>query len=219
MDSRSSILDPRSSKPDPRSSKLVIGLVGGMGSGKSQMAAELSRRGGRVISGDRLGHEALRQPDTRARIVERWGRGILDDREEIDRRKLGTIVFADAAQRRELEALVFPWIERGIQREIAQAQADPEVALIVLDAAIMIEAGWNKFCNRIVFVDAPQDIRWRRLAGQRGLSAKEVEMREAAQLSLAEKASRADDVIDNSGSSEQLARQVEKLLSHWSSGP
>jgi dephospho-CoA kinase len=80
----------------------------------------------------------------------------------------------------------------------------------------MIEAGWNKFCNRIVFVDAPQDIRWRRLAAQRGLSAKEVEMREAAQLSLAEKISRADDVIDNSGSPEQLARQVEKLLSHWS---
>jgi dephospho-CoA kinase len=200
---------------DSRSSKLVVGLVGGMGSGKSQVAAELSRHGGRVISADRLGHEALRQPEIRAKIVDRWGRGILDEQGEIDRRKLGAIVFADPAQRRELEVVVFPWIERGIEKEIAQAQADPRVAMIVLDAAIMMETGWSKFCDRIIYVDAPREIRLQRLAAQRGLTAKEVEMREAAQLSLTEKVRRADDVIDNSGSPDQLTGQVEKLLSQW----
>jgi dephospho-CoA kinase len=186
-----------------------------MGSGISEVAAELAKRGARVISGDRLGHEALRQPEIRSQIVERWGREILDEKEEIDRRKLGHIVFADALERRKLEALVFPWIEAGIQREIAKAQADPEVNLVVVDAAIMIEAGWNKFCNRIVYVDAPRNLRLKRLAAQRGLSAREVEMREAAQLSVTEKADRADDFVDNSGSPEQLVQQLEKLLDQW----
>ncbi len=208
MDSRSSILRPRSSK-------LVIGVIGGMGSGKSQVAAELAKRGARVISGDRLGHEALRHPVIRSQIVERWGRKILDEKEEIDRRKLGAIVFADAAERRKLETLVFPWIESGIRSEIYKAQVDPEFALVVLDAAIMMEAGWHKFCDRIVYVDAPRDLRLKRLAAQRGLSAREVEMREAAQLSVTEKADRADDIVDNSGSPEQLAQQVEKLLEQW----
>jgi dephospho-CoA kinase len=186
-----------------------------MGSGKSQVAAELAKRGARVISGDRLGHEALRQPEIRCKIMEQWGREILDERGEIDRRKLGHIVFADAVERRKLEALVFPWIEAGIQREIAKAQADPEVNLVVVDAAIMIEAGWNKFCNRIVYVDAPRNLRLKRLAAQRGLSAREVEMREAAQLSVTEKADHADDFVDNSGSPEQLVQQLEKLLDQW----
>jgi dephospho-CoA kinase len=186
-----------------------------MGSGKSEVAAELAKRGARVISGDRLGHEALRQPEIRCKIMEQWGREILDERGEIDRRKLGHIVFADAVERRKLEALVFPWIEAGIQREIAKAQADPEVNLVVVDAAIMIEAGWNKFCNRIVYVDAPRNLRLKRLAAQRGLSAREVEMREAAQLSVTEKADHADDIVDNSGSPEQLVQQLEKLLDQW----
>src|SRR5260370_42696795 len=108
MKPRSSILNPRSSKQDPRSSKFVIGVIGGMGSGKSQVAAELAKRGARVISGDRLGHEALRQPEIRSQILERWGGGILDEKQEIDRRRLGAIVFADVGERRKLEALVFP---------------------------------------------------------------------------------------------------------------
>src|SRR6266496_904490 len=94
--------------------KPVIGLIGGIGSGKSRVAAEFARRGARVIAGDQLGHEALRQPDVKARIVERWGPGVLDTSGEVERRKVAAIVFADPAELRALEAIVFPWIERRI---------------------------------------------------------------------------------------------------------
>jgi dephospho-CoA kinase len=190
---------------------LVVGLIGGMGSGKSLVAAELARRGARVISGDRLGHEALKQPDIRARVVERWGPAVLDGGGEIDRRKLGAIVFGDVRQRRALEALVFPAIERGIRAAIAAAQSDPDVRLVVLDAAIMVEAGWDAACDRLIFVDAPREVRVRRLIEQRGWSAKEVDARETAQMALTEKRGRADYVLDNSGPPEQLARQVDDL--------
>jgi dephospho-CoA kinase len=194
--------------------KPVIGLIGGMGSGKSLVAAELARRGARVISGDRLGHEALKQPDVRARVVERWGPAVLDERGEVDRRKLGAIVFANERERQALEALVFPTIERGICEAIGAARSDPEVKLVVLDAAIMVEAGWDRACDRLVFVDAPHAARLRQLADQRGWSAKEVEARENAQMPLAKKKERADFVLDNSGTPEQLARQVEDLWRH-----
>jgi dephospho-CoA kinase len=200
--------------PDSPKRKPVIGLIGGMGSGKSLVAAELARRGARLISGDRLGHEALKQPDVQARVVERWGPAVLDERGEVDRRKLGAIVFADERERQALEALVFPTIERGIREAIAAARSDPEVKLVVLDAAIMVEAGWDGACDRLVFVDAPGAARLRRLADQRGWSAKEVDARENAQMPLAKKKERADYVLDNSGTPEQLARQVEDLWRH-----
>jgi dephospho-CoA kinase len=196
---------------DSSKRKLVVGLTGGMGSGKSLVAAELARRGARVVSGDRLGHEALKQPDVRARVVERWGPAVLDGAGEIDRRKLGAIVFGEVQERRALEALVFPVIERGIHDAIAAAQRDPEVRLVVLDAAIMLEAGWDGACDRLLFVDAPREARLQRLADQRGWSAKEVDTRENAQMSLEEKKGRADYVLDNSGPPEQLAQQVEDL--------
>src|SRR5262245_2345367 len=84
----------------------VIGLIGGIGSGKSRVAAEFACRGGRVISGDELGHEALRQPGIKEQVVRRWGPEVLNEKDDVDRRKLGAIVFADAAQRKALEALV-----------------------------------------------------------------------------------------------------------------
>src|SRR5438552_1839733 len=101
--------------------KPVVGLIGGMGSGKSRVAAEFIRRGARVISGDALGHEALRQPDVRDRVAGRWGRGILDDRGEIDRRRLGAIVFADPLALKALEALVHPWVRSRIAAEVEAA--------------------------------------------------------------------------------------------------
>jgi dephospho-CoA kinase len=192
--------------------KTILGLIGGIGSGKSLVAAELAKRRGRIIAGDQLGHEALLQPDIQAKVIERWGKRIVDEQGNISRRQLGSIVFADAAERKQLETLLFPYIERRIDDEIAKAQADPAVALIVLDAAVMMEAGWECRCDKIVFVDAPEEVRLNRLARHRGLSAQEVKARETAQLPLSEKKRRADFVIDNSGTPEAAARQVDELV-------
>jgi dephospho-CoA kinase len=195
--------------------KPVVGLIGGMGAGKSLVASLFARHGARLISGDALGHEALRQPGIRARAVARWGEGILNADGEIDRRKVGGIVFADPAELRALEALSFPWIEKRLGEEIAAAQADPVAALVLVDAAVMLEAGWSKLCDRLIFIDAPRPVRLRRLAEQRGWTAKEVEARERAQMPLTDKASRADVILDNSGPPEQAARQVDDLLRRW----
>lgn len=192
--------------------KPVIGLLGAMGSGKSTVAAEFVRRGGRLISGDALGHEALRQPDVREQVVKRWGPDVLDEHGEVNRRKVAALVFADEKERRALEAMVFPWIERRFREEIDKANADPDVAFVVLDAAIMLEAGWNNVCDFLVYIDAPRALRLRRLAGQRGWSEKEVQARERAQMPLTDKVSRADFAVDNSGPPEAAARQVEDLL-------
>jgi dephospho-CoA kinase len=197
------------------SAKPVIGLIGGIGAGKSQVAAEFARRGAKVINADDLAHEALRQPAIREQIVHRWGRDLLDEKGEIVRGRLGAIVFADDAQRRELEALVHPWIKRRLAEEVARAQDEPRVPFIVLDAAIMLEAGWSNVCDRLVFVDAPVEVRRKRVLEQRGWTAKELEARERAQLALTEKAAQADDVLDNSAELPHLSRQVDALIRAW----
>jgi dephospho-CoA kinase len=199
--------------------KLVIGLLGGIGSGKSQVAALLAHRGARVVAGDELAHAALRQPEIQSQVVARWGPDVVDERGEILRRKLGSIVFADHGERRALEAMVHPWIKRRIAEEVAAARADPAVRLIVLDAAVMLEAGWNDVCDRLVFVDAPREVRLRRVAGQRGWAAAELEERERSQLPLTEKAARADHVLENATTLEDLERQVNDLLHLWGLGP
>jgi dephospho-CoA kinase len=195
--------------------KPVIGLLGGIGSGKSAAAAALAHRGGRVLVADEFGHEALYQPDLRARIVAEFGKGILDEKGEIARRKLGNVVFTDEDKRRKLEAIVHPWIERRIEEEIARAQADPTVRFVVLDAALMLETGWSRVCDKLVFVESPREARLERIARQRGWTPQEVEAREHAQLPLTEKARRADHVLKNSTTLDALDRQVDDLLQIW----
>src|SRR5438105_11373980 len=114
--------------------KPVIGLIGGIGSGKSRVSATLSRLGARVINADELGHQALRQPEIRQQIVQRWGSDLLDEQGEIVRRRLGAIVFDNPTERKALESLVHPWIGEAIRSEVARAQQDPAVRFVVLDA-------------------------------------------------------------------------------------
>ena len=193
----------------------VIGLVGGIGAGKSRVAEAFARRGARVVSGDALAHEALRQPEVKEQVVRRWGARMLDDKGEVQRRLLAAVVFADPEELKALEAMVHPWIKTRIRAEVDAARADALVRLIVLDAAVMLEAGWHDVCDRLVFIDAPRDARRRRVAEQRGWKAEDLEAREAAQLPLTAKAAHADHTIDNSASLEHLERQVDELVRRW----
>jgi len=195
-----------------KGTKPVLGLVGGIGSGKSLAANLLAQSGGKVVSGDRLGHEALRQAEIRDRIIARFGKGILNQTKEIDRRALAKVVFAESEQRKALEAIVFPWIEERARQEIEVARRDDAVRFIVLDAAVMLEADWHKVCDHLIFVDADRKTRLQRLAQERGWTAKEVEAREQAQLPLDEKRKWTNFEIDNSKSPEHVERQLAQLL-------
>jgi dephospho-CoA kinase len=196
-------------------SKCVIGLVGGMGSGKSRVAEAFCKHGAVLIAADALGHEALERADILDRIAKRWGERVVDQNGIVDRKKLGAIVFASAVERTNLEMMVFPWIEERIREEIAKARANPNVPFVVLDAAIMLEAGWNNECDQIVYVHAPRDMRLQRLASQRSWTGEVVAQRETAQLPLAVKAARATAAVDNSESVENLQRQVDSLVQQW----
>jgi dephospho-CoA kinase len=202
-----------------KSNKPVIGLIGGIGAGKSEAAAAFARRGARVVSGDALAHAALRRPEVRDAVARRWGPAMIDDKGEIVRKKLGAVVFADEVERQALEAIVHPWIKERIRADVDAARADPAVPLIVLDAAIMLEAGWDGVCNRLVFVDAPPDVRRQRVAAQRGWTDADMAAREAAQLPLTAKAAHADHTLDNSASPAHLDRQVDDLLRQWGLAP
>ena len=189
--------------------KPIIGLVGGIGAGKSLVAALFAERGARVIDADSAGHEALRQPAIREQVKARWGSQVMESGDQVNRRKLGSIVFADPGERTALQAIVFPWIDQQIREEIAGAQSDPNVRLIVLDAAIMQETGWDAACNRVIFIDAPRSHREARLMEKRGWSREELPAREKAQMPTDEKRSRAHDVLINDGSIADLASQVD----------
>ncbi len=197
--------------------KAVVGLVGGMGSGKSLVAAAFAEQGARIISADLFGHEALAQPDILARITQRWGDRVLDGTGQVDRRKMAGVVFASAVERTNLEMLVFPWIEGRIRQETTDAQNDSTAELIVLDAAIMLESGWHDVCDRIVYIHAPRAARLERLQKQRGWTVDEISKRETAQLPLSIKAAKAEAAIDNAGDESATRARVVELARLWQS--
>lgn len=196
--------------------KPVIGLIGGIGAGKSTVATALVAHGGRLVAGDPLGHEALEQPDIRARVLEVWGgRDIQLASGAIDRKKLGRIVFPSPVERSRLEHIVHPYIERRIREEIVSAQADPAIKYVVVDAAIMLEAGWNGICDKLIFVDAPQSVRLDRVRNSRGWTEQDLANREMVQMPVEMKKKQADAIVDNGGTAEATVAQVQALVQSW----
>jgi dephospho-CoA kinase len=202
--------------------KLVLGIVGGIGAGKSTVAAEFESCGQnrcRVIAGDPIGHDALEFPEIKARIKDVWGnRGILREDGTIDRKKLGAIVFPSPVERSRLEHLVHPYIGRRIREAIDEARRDPDVNFVILDAAIMLEAGWDEVCDKIVYVDAPRSLRLQRVQAKRGWSEEDLANREAVQMPPDKKRERADAIVDNSGSPDLVRDQVLHLVRVWNLG-
>jgi dephospho-CoA kinase len=196
----------------PTQYKPILGIIGGIGSGKTLVAAELAKHGGFLISGDRLGHEALLEPDLKELVLRRFGQDIADEQSSIDRRKLGARVFADRHELRALEDLVFPFIERRIGEEISLARQNVDVAFVVLDAAVMLEAGWGRVCDKLIFVDAPRHVRLERLERKHGWTDTEVAARERVQMDLSVKKARADLVIDNCQSVAAVQEQTLAIL-------
>ena len=187
---------------------LVVGLTGGICSGKSTVAAMFERLGAIVIDADRVAHELQvpGQPLFQA-IVSAFGRQIVGEDGRIDRRRLGAIVFSDPKARARLEEILHPAIVEECGRRIRQARASG-AAVCLLDAALLIESGRHARFDRMVLVEASEAVQIERLMARMGLSREEAMQRIRSQMPLEEKRRHAKFVIENGGSLIETERQV-----------
>lgn len=189
----------------------TVGLTGGIGSGKSTFAALLAERGAQVIDADQLGRDALRpgQPAWHS-VVDSFGDEILvEGTMDIDRKALAAQVFADPHKLAALNAITHPVIAAGIADRLERLSRTDEI--VVLDAALLVELGLVDAIGVLVVVDADEDIRTRRLVKGRAMTAEEVTGRMAAQTSREDLLRKADIVVTNNGSLEDLAREADRV--------
>jgi len=191
--------------------KPVIGLLGGVGAGKSSVAAEFARLGCAVIDGDRIGQELLETDEVKVLVRRQWGGSVFDAAGRVDRKTLAAIVFNRLAELDVLNKMMQPRIRQRMERLVEQAQLAPEIPAAVMDAAIMLEAGWDDLCTHLVFVDAPAECRKARVES-RGWDGRAWEEREKSQISLDAKRKHCYAVIDNSLTASCLAEQVRELF-------
>ncbi|MGE3110032.1 MAG: dephospho-CoA kinase [Phycisphaerales bacterium] len=199
----------------------VIGLVGGIGSGKSEVARVLESLGCVVLDSDAQAKAMLDRDDVRRELVSWWGPDILSKpagsdpgaARAIDRAAVARIIFSDPAQRTRLERLIHPLLHQQRRARIESLElAAPAPPAIVIDAPLLIEAGVDRECDVLVFVDAPRAQRVRRVRETRGWDEAELARREAAQMPLDTKRARCQHHVRNDGSLESLRAQVAGML-------
>ena len=191
----------------------VLGLTGAVAAGKSESLAAFARRGAATLSSDAVVHELLGSERVRDLLVARWGAEVAPDG-EIDRGRVGTIVFADPDELRWLESMLHPLVgERiGAWREAL----DPGTPLAVIEVPLLFETGMESLFEATVCVVAPDRMRAER-AGARGLG--ELEGRSERQLSQEEKAARATYVVHNDGGLEQLEERIGRVVDEFTAAP
>jgi dephospho-CoA kinase len=213
--------EPRAKRLWKHAAAPVIGLTGGVASGKSSVAKLLAERGCAVVDADSVGHQVLDLPSVQQQLVDRFGPAVVSGSDlsagsspRVDRKALAAIVFADLSARRALEAIVHPLMRARFLETIATELGSPRPTgrPVVLDAAILLEAGWDDLCDLIVFVDAPRSQRRSRSTQNRGWSDDAFDARERAQWPCEQKQLRADFVVRNDGTLDALSSQVEALL-------
>jgi len=189
----------------------VIGLSGGIGSGKSTVAKMLGRLGAEVLDADAMVHALLTEPATVRKVVKRFGDEVLDARGRVDRKKLAEVAFASRRNIRDLEAIVHPGVLRRTKRRIAALRKAKKRCVLVIDAPLLYEAGMDALCDETVFVHAPKPERLKRLRKTRGWSRRTLETREKRQKSLDVKRRNADTVVRNAGARKDTRTQVRTL--------
>jgi dephospho-CoA kinase len=190
----------------------VIGLTGGIASGKSTVAGMLTAEGAEIIDADLLARQAV-QPGRAAykAVVAAFGSQVVAKGGQLDRQRLGALVFADDARRKQLEGLIHPFVREETENKRLEIARRRPGALIVLDVPLLFESEMDRGLTEIVVVYVPRDLQLERLMKRDRLSEGEARRRIAAQLDLEIKRRRATRVIDNSGSRAETQCQVEAL--------
>jgi dephospho-CoA kinase len=177
---------------------LVIGLTGSIGTGKSEAARYLAQLGASVIDADQVGHEAYTpQSEAWHKVVGAFGKEILDSSGEIDRRKLGAIVFSNPDQLARLNQIMHPMMASMVEDKIEDLRGQG-VEVVVVEAALLFEAGWDSLVVEVWVTDSPEDVVIQRLSERNGMTQEEARKRISAQMDRSKRLSRADFVIDNS---------------------
>lgn len=192
----------------------VVGIVGGVGAGKSTVVGNVADLKLFVIDADRIGHDLLLTDQICRQLRFAFGEDVFSEAGQVERKRLAEKVFGDSDEqiqnRNRLNEILHPAIRTRIQRLISEAPQDADA--IVLDAALLLEAGWADECDAVIFIDAPVEQRELRVATNRGWSMHELRRREASQWSLPKKREVAQFVVDNSGSPESAAEEMKLIL-------
>jgi len=188
---------------------LLVGLTGGIATGKSTVSAMFAHLGAKIVDADLLAREVVMpgQPAF-ARILEEFGPEVVQPDGHLDRKRLGAIVFADPARRKALEAITHPAIRTRQQRILSVYEEESFEGLVVWDVALLFETGGAQQMDKIVVVAADEATELARLIARDGLGEEDARRRIASQMPVAEKAARADYVIDNSGTRPETERRV-----------
>jgi dephospho-CoA kinase len=189
----------------------VIGLAGGIGAGKSEVSRILGEMGAEVLNADRYGHEVyLPGTDGHREVVEAFGEDVLQPNGEVDRRALGGKVFGNPEAMAQLNAIAWPRIRQKIEDGIEE-QRQLGTGVVVLDAAVLIEAGWTDAADEVWVVTAPEGDVVSRLQARNNLTEEQVRARMASQMSSEERVKHADVVVANDGDLQGLQSNIEKL--------
>jgi dephospho-CoA kinase len=214
-DNRVITMHKQGRKPHPATGRKpgvpVIGLLGGVGSGKSLVAAQLRELGCRVVDADRVGHELLGEPEIRQAVFEHFGHIVMTRRGHVNRQRLAALAFSDPKELEALERIVHPELWRRVIALVERGRRGKAPA-VVLDAALILEKGLDKLCTVMLYISAPIGMRRRRAWMFRGWQPRQVDRREAFQVSLKTKRNRADYIIDNSSTPEHTLVQVRNFL-------
>ncbi|MEC8910407.1 MAG: dephospho-CoA kinase, partial [Chloroflexota bacterium] len=190
---------------------MVIGLTGSIGTGKSEAARQLEALGASIISADQVGHEAY-TPNTEAweQVVAAFGDDILQDDGEIDRRKLGAVVFSDPGQLEKLNQIMHPRMARMVADKIEELR-DQGAEVVVVEAALLFEAGWDSLVEEVWVTDSTEQVVIERLKQRNGMSEEEARKRISSQMGRTERLERSDYVIENSGDMATLGNTIKEL--------
>ncbi len=190
---------------------IVIGLTGGILSGKSTVAGMLQELGAYVIDADKVGHDCYK-PHTEGcdKVVAAFGKDILGTDDEIDRAKLSQVVFEDAVALHKLNNIMHPIIRKSVEKEIEQ-YAGQGANVVIVEAPVFVEAGWDDLVDQIWVTAVPEDVAARRFSERSGFSEQDAARRVKSQMSNEERIKHADRVIDTSRSIEQTKSDVHQL--------
>ncbi|MFH1115614.1 MAG: dephospho-CoA kinase [Pseudomonadota bacterium] len=191
---------------------LVVGLTGGIASGKSTVSSLLQQMGVPVICADELAHEAVKPGAPALEEIRReFGDETIDEEGNLDRAAMARLVFHDPALRRKLESIIHPRVSEGKNKRLAVFRGQGHDVAVV-DVPLLYESGWEKAFDLVVVVYVTRDVQERRLVERDGMSLDEAHARLEAQMPIDEKRDRADKLVDNTGSLQRTREQVESLL-------